>query len=304
MADYLLDNEIASPKGFSMISTMDATGVQTYLNVEAIWRKDPGVEYKKGEWRREHLNVKYLEDLETLRKLKSLGARSIEEILSEQRSDEMRSRLERAFRIAVSRGDFGYEEQHQLMPWEGLRRMTLAMGSITPIQYGLMLPDLPSTSVHEHLLKLESEGLLNKIPGEPSRLPDRYVVSEKEAQYAIRIGEIGQDEWDRSAIKRAHQREHDEAVGDALLMIAFVANEYGTAVAEVLPESRLLAIGFPPPVPDFAVELRSHFGMSSLSCEVIGKGGAYRQSSFKKSQQRSGHLNYHPPYLGGGAYFQ
>lgn len=304
IADFLIENEMASPRGFAMTNVMDAYGIQTYLNVEAIWRKDPGIKFTNGEWRRERITERYLEDLETLRCLKNLGARSIEEVLSEQRSDEMRRRLEKAYRTALCRGDLTFESDHPGLAWEGLRRMTLAMGSVSETQYGLMVPDASQKQVTEQFATLTREHKLDLIPGEDPDLPARYVVSNEEAELALRLRELTWEEWDQAACKRQLQRDHDEAVGDALLLIAYVANEYGTGVREVVPESKLIALGVPSPVPDFAVELRDHFGLSSLSCEVIGKGGGYRQSSFKKSQAKAGHLVYHPPYLGGGAYFQ
>lgn len=302
-ADRLLQDELASPKGVSILMPWDSGGIQTYLNLEGFWRSDPQVTYQKGEWRVARETEPYQRDLELLRKLKGLGARSIDEVLNAQRSDADRERLKRTYKTASMRGDFTFGEEGRTLSWEGLRRAVLAMGTISESQYGVLATGLSLQGIQAALADLKAGGRICPVPDQDRRLPPRYSISEAEARSAIAQGDLDESEWDQSAPKRVLQRDHDEAVGDAMILMATIAGEVGLDVKSVVPEHTLVQRKMPPPIPDFIMEFDDGFGTFQVSCEVMGKGGGYRQQGFQGRQKQAGHMMYHPPYLGGGAHF-
>jgi hypothetical protein len=301
IADDLLNAGLASPRGMSFLRPMDAKGVREYLCVEQNWRKQPELMFERGEWKRRRETSQYLDDLSLLRNQRLLGARSLDDVLKIQRSDQDRIRLRRAYYVARMRGDFDFSPQaNPVLQWEGLRRMALAAGSVTEVQIGLMFPDVPLETLAQQVQTWKQEDRLEAIEDQIGRWPTRYVASDSEAQDAIEHGEMTALEWDASAAKRTLQREHDEAVGDAMILMGLMGQEVGLDIEEVVPEHALLKMNYRPPVPDFIMTFNDGYRSFDLACEVIGKGGGYRSSQFKRAHKESGHLAYHPPYLGGG----
>lgn len=300
----LLGRDLASPAGLAQMTSMDTRGVQAYLGIEAVYRKMRDIEYKRGEWRGVGPGSKeYQRQLEKLRAGKALGARSLEELLAAQSSQMARAAMERAYRTANMRGDFSFDDSSMTVPWRGVRRMALAMGGITETQYALLVPGLPTTRVVDDLLGWCRGGELERLEYAEGGLPTRYVVSRPEAEKAIADGDLTRHEFDATARLRLNQREHDEAVGDAMLMLGIAAQEVGLTVEYVIPESRMVERNRRGPVPDFVIGFGDGYGVIEISVEVIGKGGAYREAGFVEAQKKAGHVLYYPAYFGGGGRF-
>lgn len=300
----LLERELASPAGLAQMTSMDTRGVQAYLGIEAIYRKTRDIQYTRGEWHGVGPGGRdYQRQLEKLRKGKALGARSLEELLAAQSSQMSRAAMERAYRTANMRGDFSFDDSAMTVPWRGVRRMALAMGGITDTQYALLVPGLPTARVVDDLVSWCRAGMLERLDYPEGGLPTRYVVARPEAEKAIADGDLTRHEFDATARLRLNQREHDEAVGDAMLMLGIAAQEVGLTVEYVIPESRMVERNRRGPVPDFIIGFGDGYGVIEISVEVIGKGGAYRESGFVEAQKKAGHVLYYPAYFGGGGRF-
>jgi hypothetical protein len=303
-AEDLLMVGMASPRGLGQFIPMDSEGVRTYLNLENRWRNDPRLEFTQGEWKAVRQSDGYQADLGLFQKMRMLGARSLEDLLASQRSDLERQRVTQHYRMAEVRGDFSFDTETFTMPWDNFRRIALAMGSISSVQAGLLFPWVTLAGMENQFRVWEREDRILPIADENRDWPTRFVVAPGEAMVAIASGEIEDVEWDEPAARRTAQRAHDEAVGDAIILMALVGQEAGLDVERLIPEAKILEMGVPPPVPDFVIEFNDGYRTFDVSCEVKGTGGSYRRKGFAREQREAGHLVYLPPYIAGGARFQ
>lgn len=298
-AKDLLDRQLGAPAGMGQLMVMDVAGVQEYLGIEAQMREMPEASYVRGEWRYAGSGSReYQIALEKLRWGRAQGVRSLDELLRLQNSQLERVALEKAYRTAVMRGDFNFDDTVLFVPWRSVRRMALAMGGISETQYGLLATGLSTERVSGDLMRWEKDGKLVCTSKDTPDLPRRYVVSEPEAEEAIQEGDLTRDEYDLTAQTRTRQRDHDEAVGDAMMLLGMSAHEVGLTVEYVVPESRIVAPGREGLVPDFVIGIGDGYGVSDYRIEVVGRGGAYRQKGFAEAQKQAGHILYYPAYLG------